>query len=206
MFFEDELNIKILNKNETTLLGLLHPNYAQVSETNEQKGLRTIQIIHPLTDDNNKDLSYYADLLNHGNKVYRENTGDGNSCLYVLLEDKEIDSNGNTVTITAEEVATELSMLPPKRFNMTTAVTITNSVLTSYFGDLFTIGTVTAGKTFLYSGTKGIMDLLREIETQTGCEFQFRYEYDADNDVIHRYLDFLLKIGKNHHRTYPNWI
>lgn len=194
--FEDELNIKILNKNETTLLGILHPNYVQVSETNEQKGFRTIQITHPLTDDNNKDLSYYADLLSHSNKIYRENTADGNSCLYVLLEDKEIDSDENTVTITAEEVATELSMLPPKRFNMISAVTINSTWLNTYFGDFFTIGTVTAGKTFLYSGTIGIMDLLREIETQTGCEFQFRYEYDPETDVIHRYLDFTLQIGK----------
>lgn len=195
MFFEDELNIKILDKNES-LLGLLHPNYVQISETNAQKDIRTIQITHPLTDDNNKDLSFYTDLLCHGNKVYRENTGDGNSCLYVLLEDKEIDSNANTLTITAEEVASELSMIPPKRFNLLNAVTITPSWLNTYFGDYFTIGTVQGGKTFLYSGTIGIMDLLREIETQTSYEFQFRYEYNPETDVIHRYLDFLTQIGK----------
>lgn len=195
MFFEDELNIKILDKNES-LLGILHPNYVQLEEKNEEKGLRNIRITHPLTDDNNNDLTRYTDLLQHGNKVWREYTGDGNSCLYVLLEDKEIDPDTNLCSITAEEIATELSMIPPKRFNTTSPIPIDSTFLNIYFGDYFTIGIVVSGQTFKFSGTIGIMALLREIEKQTGCEFQFRYEYDQENNVIRRYLDFLEKKGK----------
>ncbi len=195
MYFEDELNIKILNKNEN-LLGFLHPNYVDISESNESKGLRTLRITHPLLDEYRNDLTRYNNLLSMGNKVWRENTGDGDSCLYVFLEDKDIDPGENTVTITAEEVATELSMLPPVRFNMTSAQIINSTWLNTYFGDYFTIGTVITGKTFTYSGTIGIMGLLREIEIQTGCEFQFRYEYDPAVDKIHRYLDFLQQKGK----------
>jgi hypothetical protein len=116
MFYEREVNILVLDKNEN-LLGFLHPNYVQITERNEEKGLREIEIIHPLTDDNNQDLSKYNNLLQHGNKIWREHTSDGNSCLYVLIDDKQIDASENQLTITAEEIATELNNLPPIPLN-----------------------------------------------------------------------------------------
>lgn len=116
MFYEREVNVLVLDKNEK-LLGFLHPNYVQIKERNEEKGLREIEITHPLTDDNNQDLAKYNDLLNHGNKIYRENTSDGTSCLYVLIDNKHISASDNEVTITAEEVATELNDLPPIPIN-----------------------------------------------------------------------------------------
>lgn len=193
--FKEELNIKILNSNEE-LLGILHPNYVSVIEVEEYRGLRRLTITHPLQDDANKDLSHYTQLLTHGNKVWRETTGNGDSCLYVLLEDKLVDTVSNTIKITAEEVATELSMMPPKRLNTKTPKTVDSAFLTEILGTQFTPGTITTGQTFTYSGTIGIMDLLREIEDQTSHEFRFRYEYNPTEDVIHRYIDLLPQVGK----------
>ena len=105
------LLLAILDKTET-LLGFLNPDIVQIEETNEYQGLRTIEITHPITTAD-EDVS---SLILPGNKVWRQETSDGDSCLYVMLENLEIDSENNTISITAEEVATELSMLPPTEF------------------------------------------------------------------------------------------
>jgi hypothetical protein len=118
--FQDELQLAVLSPDEK-LLGYLHPRYVDVEENNELRGLRSITITHPLMDDKNEDLTRYNDLLVHGNKIWQEKTSDGDSCLYVMLEDKTVDPLTNKVSIKAEEVATELSMLPPVDFNPITS-------------------------------------------------------------------------------------
>ena len=118
--FQDELQLAVLSPDEK-LLGYLHPRYVDVEENNELRGLRSITITHPLMDDKNEDLTRYNDLLVHGNKIWQEKTSDGDSCLQVILEDKTVDPLTNKVSIKAEEVATELSMLPPVDFNPITS-------------------------------------------------------------------------------------
>ena len=139
-------------------------------------------------------------LLHHGNKIWRQTTGNGNSCLYVLLEGKEVNPKNNTISICAEEVATELSMLPPVRFNTSTSkITINSAFLTTYFGDLFTAGDITgAPAEFAYNGTIGRMALIREIEKQTGCEFEFEYSYSNSTGLITRTINYLQQKGATH--------
>lgn len=118
--FQDELQLAVLSPDEK-LLGYLHPRYVDVEENNELGGLKSITITHPLMDDKNEDLTRYNNLLVHGNKIWQEKTSDGDSCLYVMLEDKTVDPLTNKVSIKAEEVATELSMLPPVDFSPVTS-------------------------------------------------------------------------------------
>lgn len=397
--FEKDLNLAILDEDEN-LLGFLHPRYVDVTEFNELGGLRNIKITHPLSTTTGEDLSRYSNLLQMGNKVWREVTSDGDSCLYVILEDKLVDSTKNLISVRAEEVAGELSMLPPfllntfnayyddfedgkltsrslpyqnwtveggtgviesvnpisgkysikhtgngsitasnivrkantgrnsvinfklrlnssgsgtydpylclwklKRINSSNDLSVWTwydnstdkqiielyrmnagsgtiikdaelmngklpaditynftildngnnvkvllngsqkldanyscgfsydsyvgfgcngassawwdeiyvqpanpknptvidaSLLESFYGNYFNIGTVKEGYSFEYNGCLTPMALIREIEAQTGCEFQFRYEYDTNTDKIIRYLDFIEKKGKDH--------
>lgn len=394
-----ELEIIILSPDEQ-FIGTLNPRYVDLEEVYTLKGLKQLEIIHPIVDDNNKPLTHYNDLLTHGNKIWRNHTGDGKSCLYIINDDKTLDKLANEVTIKAEEIATELSQTPSILFNpiepyytddfedgkytgrsapyqnwtvlggtgaietttpihgnyslrhtgntgdthnnimripnnkpdnviefqfklktvgasattpkivlwylryvdqnnlvcletyynseenkqlvrlitktggtvtevnatewldhkLTTSTThniviedngvhctlridnktlidvnytstlnpdyqgcgalldcaglwdiiilhdntliteyqITEEFLETYYSDYFILGTITPGKTIQFHGVISPMGLLREIETQTSCEFQFRYEYNPETLKIIRYLDFLEKIGKPH--------
>lgn len=120
----DELTVAVLSPTES-LLGYLHPEYVELEETQELGALRTLEVTHPLMDDYGGDLTEYADLLVHGNKLWRQTTSDGDSCLYVILDDREVNVTGNSIQVSAEEVATELSLVPPVRV----------SCFTEYFDD-----------------------------------------------------------------------
>lgn len=124
MFLNDEVTVAVLSPTED-LLGFLHPGYVELEETNKLGALRTLEVTHPLRDDKNQDLTKYADLLVHGNKLWRQTTSDGDSCLYIILDDREVDVTGNYIRISAEEAATELSLVPPVRV----------SCFTEYFED-----------------------------------------------------------------------
>ncbi len=193
--FDSEVTLMILSPNEK-LLGTLHPRYVDVEESNDKAGLRTIKITHPLYDDQKKNLNYYNNLLKHGNKVFWSETPDGNSCLYVLLDDKTLDKSKNTVVMTAEEVASEISMLPPIRFGLTTRSIDTNAINT-WFGILFTAGTIET-TTLNYTGKINLKDLLNLIATQGNKEIQYRYEYIPNDDIILRYVDIVTTKGKTH--------
>ena len=143
------------------------------------------------------DLNKYINLLNHGNKIYWNLTPNGDSCLYVLIDDKIVDPIKNTVVITAEEVACELSMIPPIRFSANTSITINSTFINTYFGSLFTPGTIEIC-TLNYIGTIGLMALLTLIGTQCTKEIQFRYEYDSNLGIIHRYVDIITTKGVTH--------
>jgi hypothetical protein len=193
----DELTLAVLGPDET-LIRFLNPEVLEVEETHTLGGLRTITITHSLLDDLGTDLGEYADLLIHGNKVWRQFTGDGDSCLYVINDDREVDTEENEIKVSADEVAAELSDLPPVRFNMTNPVQVTGEWLATYVGDLFTPGEISPGQSFSYSGTIGVMGLLREIEEQTGYEFSFRYEFNTTLGLIERFLDFVELRGRVH--------
>ena len=195
--YDSEITLAILNPNEQ-LIGYLHPKYLDVTETVDSlTALRTIVITHPLFDNKKENLNYYNNLLIHGNKVFWSNTPNGDSCLYVLQDNKVVDQQKNTVVITAEEVATELNDLPPIRFSANTTITVNSTFINTYYGFLFDVGMIETCS-INYVGSIGLMALLTEIATQTGKEIQFRYVYDSDTDIITRYLDIVTTKGKVH--------
>lgn len=197
MSINENLQIAILNQSES-LLGYLNPDIVSIEEHNKLKEFRSIHLKHPLFDHNTSRLGSTAEILIHGNKIWRQKTADGNSCLYVIIDDREVDTNGNEITIKAYEVAVELSMLPPQRFITPSPVTVTTEFIETLVRNLFTPGSIISGQTFTYSGTIGAMGLLREIEKQTGHEFHFRYEYNTLTQKIDRFIDFVEKSGKTH--------
>lgn len=210
-----ELELAILTPGED-LLGYLNPDLLQLEETREHEGIRSIALEYPLITQEEDILTPTlmesfgppdtsgsinpSFLLHSGNKVWRQVTGDGNSCLYVLLSNKKVDPVKNKITIGAEEVAVELSMPPPSRFNTSSSnITINSSFLSTYFGSLFTPGTISASvTTFAYNGTISPMALIRKIEELTGCEFEFEYTYDSATNLITRTLHYKDRVGSTH--------
>ena len=78
--------------------------------------------------------------------------------------------------------------------------------LNYWFGEYFNIGVVQEciseyASRISVTGTVNRMDLLRNIEEETGNVFVTRYEKDCLDNTIHRYLDFLNPINCN-----KNWI
>lgn len=120
-----ELNLAVLNPQEE-VLGFLDADVLELEEENELGELRRISFTHPLRRD---DGTNYPDLtttlLVHGNKIWRQNTSDGDSCLYVIMDDIVTNPEDGTVKVVADEAAAELSLVPPKRI----------SCFTEYFDD-----------------------------------------------------------------------
>lgn len=192
---DSEVTLHILNQAEK-FLGTLHPKYVNPEESDDMTGLRSIKITHPLFDDQDQNLNKYNNLLTHGNKVWWQESPNGNGCLYVLLDDKSIDSNKNIVTITAEEVATEISQMPSLHL-ADTSRTINSTMITNWLGGLFRPGTIETC-TFIYTGVNDPMTILKLIASQCKKEIQFRYFYDPDDDLIYRYIDIITTRGKVH--------
>jgi len=193
--FEKEVTVAILSPQES-LLGFLHPNLVEITETNELYQVRSIEITHPLLDENNTDLSKYDNLLIPGNKVWRSENCDGVPCLYVMVGEKVYDFINNNVKIYAEEVAIELSQ--NQVFRSTAFAWVVNSAfLTTYCGDLFTPGTIDGPSTETdFSGALTPMAILRLIESSIAGEFNFRYIEESGK--IARYIDWRVKIGSVH--------
>jgi len=195
--FDSEVTLVVLSPNEK-VLGFLHPKYVDVTETIDGlKSLRTIQITHPLIDDQQNNLNKYNNLLSHGNKIWWDLTPNGDGCLYVLLDSKTVDTIKNTVVITAEEVATELSMIPSIRFTANLPIQIDTDFINTYFGNWFTAGNIESC-TLNYIGTIGLMALLTLIGTQCSKEIQFRYIYNPTSNIISRYIDIIPTKGVVH--------
>ena len=106
-----QLTVAVLDQDEQ-LLGYLDPDVVQISEVDELGALKSLTVTHPLLDTQALTLGPYATLLVHGNKLWRPVTGDGDSCLYVIIDKRTINPDDNTITVVAEEAATELSQLP----------------------------------------------------------------------------------------------
>jgi len=203
---QNTLDISILNPREE-VIGVLNPEYTQIKEYDKLKGFRRIKITHSLLDEGrNINPLRYSEMLIIGNKVFRQMTCNGDSCLYIIIEDRKIDPYNQEISVTAEEVACELSNTPPRRFNPfvpdatapNATISITAAFLESHLSNYFRIGTVETGQTFEFSGSVGLMELIREIEKQTGFEFQFKYQFIRATNRIHRYVDFIHRRGKKH--------
>ncbi len=192
---EAELQILILS-NDEKVLGSLNPDYVDITEINDYSTLKELKLSHPINDNGVYD---YDTLLKHGNKIWKSKTEDGDSCLYVINAEKYKDID--TITLTAEEALTELNNIDVVENSTSTPITINSTILNTWFGDLFTIGTFEAPilkTTTTFTGTLTRMALLRLIESDTGNIFVTRYEKDANSNVIHKYLDFKQSIGVTH--------
>jgi len=197
MGFEDEVTIAVLDSEEV-LLGFLNPKHVRIKETNELYKLRTIKIQHQLYDEDNQDLTRYDTLLTAGNKIWKKESGDGDSVLYILRGNKEYGDNFKDITIEGIEAAAELGQIEVFRDDEFTW-TINSAWVTTYTGNLFDEGTLTGPAIDTsYSGALTALAIIQEVQKNTGGEFQFRYEYDPLNKRINRYIDYLTTVGKTH--------
>ena len=200
------LTVVVLNQRED-FLQFLDTNKLTIVETNERFGLRSVDLTYEINE--NDDI---PELFKVGNKLWVSaiNEEDITDCLYVMNTPLKRDYQDNEVTITCEEVLTELNYTVPitqteittsNGFTLSTVnnekvVTINYNALNYFFGYYFNIGIVQDCLSNYLSkipikGTMTLMSLLRFIEEETGNIFRTRYEKDPITNVIHRYLDFL---------------
>lgn len=182
--------------NDETIIGWLNPDLVDITEYNDETGLQNIELKHPLHDETSNN---YDEWLEHGNKIWISETEDLKSCLYVINADKKIDLD--EIIVTAEEVLVELNNMEPIENSDADPITVDETQLDDWFGDLFTIDTVEAGNkadTTSFVGTINPMALYRQIEEDTGNYLVTRYEKNETSNIIHRYLDFKQVLGVIH--------
>lgn len=191
----DTIEILVLD-NQEHIIGWLNPRLVDVTENNDNTGLQNISLTHPINDDTNND---YDNWLEHGNKIWISETEDLKSCLYIINAEKTIDQDN--IIVTADEVLVELNNLEPIESTSLIPITIDETQLSDWFGDLFTIDTLESGNigdTTTFTSTINPMALFRQIETDTGNYMITRYEKDPDSNIIHRYLDLKQALGITH--------
>ena len=207
------LSIVILNQEEEFLANLL-PERCELEETIEVEGLRTLKLNYKFIN-----LQEDKQLFKIGNKVWIQGDSNLQDCLYVINTSvKEDIYQENSIEVELEEVLVELNYAPvfsqtelttAKGFNVSTTngkqeVTVDWNAINYWFGAYFNIGVVQdciseyAQKISL-TGTMTRMNLLRQVEEETGNVFVTRYEKDLHDNTIHRYLDFLnpINVSKN---------
>ena len=195
--FDSEITVAVLDENEN-LLGYLNPKHTQITEVNGLYKHRTISIVCQLVDEVNTDLSKYDVMLTQGNKIWKESTTDGDSCLYVLRGNKEYGDDMMDVTVSGIEVSSELGQLKILRDDAF-EWTVDSSFIATVAGELFDSGTLDGPTTTVdFNGAVTPLAILNEIQDKTGGEFQFRYEYDQTTDTIKRYIDFHDTVGVEH--------
>lgn len=199
------LTVVLLDSNEQ-FISFLDDDLLEITETHEKKSIKIAKISYQI-----EDLSYTKDNFRMGNKLWVSGYKNAEDCLYVISED--IDFNlfqDNLVTFTVEEVLVELNYAPlfsqtdltiKNGFEITSIsgeshVTVNRAALEFWFGNYFEIGVVQSCLTsrlqkIAPSGTMTLMKLLRYIEDETSNIFVTRYEKDPQQNIIHRYLDFL---------------
>ena len=203
------LTVVILNQEEEFLANLL-PERCELEETIEAGGLRTLNLNYKFIN-----LKEDKELFRIGNKVWIQGDSNLQDCLYVINTSvKEDIYQENSIEVELEEVLVELNYAPifsqtelttANGFNVSTSngkqeVTVDWNALNYWFGAYYNIGVVQdciseyAQKISL-TGTMTRMNLLRQVEEETGNVFVTRYEKDLYNNTIHRYLDFLNPIN-----------
>ena len=208
--------------NEEEFIEFLDPELCTIEETIEYGGLRTLTLDYKFRDAQ-EDKEYFR----IGNKIWVQGDVNVDDCLYVINTEVQQDIfNENSFTCEMEEVLVELNYAPLfSQTELTSAVDdddnpifrlVTNNgkqevyvdwnSLNYWFGDYFNIGTVQEciseyASRISITGTVNRMNLLRQIEEETGNIFITRYEKDTIDNTIHRYLDFLNPINTN-----KNWM
>ena len=204
------LSIVVLDQKEK-FLQFLDPDLCSLTEEIEYAGLRTLKLEYTF-----EDVVTDKELFRVGNKIWIQGDTNLKDCLYVVNTEVKVDIyNENQFSMELEEVLVELNYAPLfSQTDLTTAngfrINVNDAVevyvdwnaLNYWFGDYFNIGVVqdclseNASKVTL-SGTFTLMNLLRQIEEETGNVFVTRYEKDILNNTIHRYLDFLNPINSS---------
>lgn len=204
------LTIVALDKYEN-FLQFLDPELCSITEEIEYGAYRSISFSYKF-----QDLTEDKDLFKVGNKIWIQGDTNLQDCLYVINTPVKVDIyNENEFTFDAEEVLVELNYAPVfsqteltsatfRKHNTNDAVEVycNWNALNYWFGDYFNIGVVqkclseNASKVTI-SGTVNRMELLRQIEEETGNVFVTRYEKDCLDNSIHRYLDFLNPINSS---------
>ena len=205
------LSIVVLDQKEK-FLQFLDPDLCSLTEEIEYAGLRTLKLEYTF-----EDVVTDKELFRVGNKIWIQGDTNLKDCLYVVNTEVKVDIyNENQFSMELEEVLVELNYAPLfSQTDLTTAngfrinnvndaveVYVDWNALNYWFGDYFNIGVVqdclseNASKVTL-SGTFTLMNLLRQIEEETGNVFVTRYEKDILNNTIHRYLDFLNPINSS---------
>ena len=205
------LSIVVLDQKEK-FLQFLDPDLCSLTEEIEYAGLRTLKLEYTF-----EDVVTDKELFRVGNKIWVQGDVNLADCLYVVNTEVKVDIyNENQFSMELEEVLVELNYAPLfSQTDLTTAngfrinnvndaveVYVDWNALNYWFGDYFNIGVVqdclseNASKVTL-SGTFTLMNLLRQIEEETGNVFVTRYEKDILNNTIHRYLDFLNPINSS---------
>lgn len=199
------LTVVILNNSEK-FIKFLDTNLLTLTEEHEINNLRRIKLEYNITN-----LEDAQKLFCSGNKIWVQGDPNLTDCLYIINNNIEKDLfNENKITLEAEEILVELNYAPPF---LQTEVTKSNGFniikqnsednvkvdyysLNYWFGDYFKIGVVQECLSSHLSriaprGIMSKMELLRYIEEETGNVFRTHYEKDINNNIIHRYLDFL---------------
>jgi hypothetical protein len=206
------LTIVVTTKKEE-FLAFLEPDLCTLEETIEAQGLRTLSFEYKF-----QDPAEDKELFRIGNKIWIQGDSNLSDCLYVINTEVEQDIyKENTFTFEVEEVLVELNYAPPfsqtelskTLFHKITSngkqeVVVDWNALNYWFGSYFNIGVVQDclseyASRISITGTINRMELLRQIEEETGNVFVTRYEKDLLNNTIHRYLDFLnpINVQKN---------
>ena len=190
-------------------LRFVDPDLITITETNTSDGFRTIKVDYTF-----QDLKEDKLLFQMGNKLWIQGDANLADCLYVInTQVKEDVYKENTISFEAEEVLVELNYAPlfsQTELSNSDFKTITEhdtmevfvnwNSLNYWFGNYFNIGVVQDclsdyASRVAVTGTVNRMELLRQIEEETGNVFVTRYEKDVLTNVIHRYLDFLNPIN-----------
>ena len=211
------LTIVVLDKQEN-FLQFLDEDLCTLEETIEYGGLRTLSFEYKF-----QDVLEDRELFRIGNKIWIQGDTNLTDCLYVINTEVEQDIyKENHFKLDLEEVLVELNYAPVfPQTELTTAVdseehsifhlVSTNgkqevvvdwNALNYWFGNYFNIGVVQKcisdyASRISITGTVNRMELLRNIEEETGNIFVTRYEKDCLSNTIHRYLDFLNPINCN---------
>lgn len=205
-----------MDKNED-FLQFLDPDLCTIEEEITYGGLRTLSLDYKF-----QDRVEDKELFKIGNKVWIQGDPNLTDCLYVInTEVKQDIFKENNFELELEEVLVELNYSIPfcqteigansnifntKSTNGKQEVVVDWNSLNYWFGEYFNIGVVQEciseyASRISVTGTVNRMDLLRNIEEETGNVFVTRYEKDVLDNTIHRYLDFLNPINCN-----KNWI
>lgn len=184
--------VLILNQQEEPLK-YLDTEQLEIKQVSEIGELQRITITYPLDTAN---INLTKELFKIGNKAWVPEKNGLNGCLYVISNSIKYDYwDKNNVELELEEVLVELNYVELFKQYSAETKTINRTLLEEQFGDYFNIGVVepcmgSRGNVAL-NGTMTKLGLLRYIEEETSNIFKTRYEKDTENNIIHRYLDFL---------------
>lgn len=186
----NSINIIIFDYTEKVITWL-DPDLAEIKETNTKNACRRVEITYPYdsTQITEEDVLWYE----QGNKIYIPSINGITSCLYVINTEYQIDFwKENTITVTAEEVLTELNY-DVISFETAEPIPITEEQLDTWFGSFYDVNGLDELRvnhnTVSPEGVMTYMSLLRMIEEQT--ERVFVTEYNNEGGRITRSLALL---------------